>query len=302
MTPQNMKVSAETADIAMQPAIRAPWMEGMQRLLRQKTAIFGLIIVCLLLLTALLAPLLAPYDPVASDLPSRLQAPSAAHFLGTDELGRDILSRIFYGSRISIQIGILAVGISLIFGTFLGAISGYYGGKLDMAIMRVIDIVMAFPYILLAIAITAMLGPGLNNAMIAIGVVGIPIYARVVRGAVLSVKEMEYIESAKVSGCSSLRIIMKHVLPNCLAPLIVQATLGIGTAILDAAGLSFLGLGAQPPKPEWGIMLNKGKDVMHNAPWVIMFPGVAILFTVLGFNLLGDGLRDALDPKLRNNN
>ena len=302
MTPQNMKVSAETADIAIEPAIRAPWIEGMQRLLRQKTAIFGLIIVCLLLLTALLAPILAPYDPVASDLPSRLQAPSAAHFLGTDELGRDILSRIFYGSRISIQIGILAVGISLIFGTFLGAISGYYGGKLDMAIMRVIDIVMAFPYILLAIAITAMLGPGLNNAMIAIGVVGIPIYARVVRGAVLSVKEMEYIESAKVSGCSSLRIIAKHVLPNCLAPLIVQATLGIGTAILDAAGLSFLGLGAQPPKPEWGIMLNKGKDVMHIAPWVIMFPGIAILFTVLGFNLLGDGLRDTLDPKLRNNN
>ncbi|SFG65303.1 peptide/nickel transport system permease protein [Desulfotomaculum arcticum] len=302
MTAQEIKVTTEKAGMAIEPAIRAPWMEGMQRLLRQKTAIFGLIIVCILLLTALLAPLLAPYDPVAPDLPSRLQAPSATHFLGTDELGRDILSRIIYGSRISIQVGLLAVGISLIFGTFLGAISGYFGGKLDMAIMRVIDIVMAFPYILLAIAITAMLGPGLNNAMIAIGVVGIPIYARVVRGAVLSVKEMEYIEAAKVSGCGSLRIIMKHVLPNCLAPLIVQATLGIGTAILDAAGLSFLGLGAQPPTPEWGIMLNKGKDVMNIAPWVIMFPGIAILFTVLGFNLLGDGLRDALDPRLRNNN
>lgn len=302
MTAQEMKVTTETAGMTIEPAIRPPWMEGLQRMLRQKTAILGLIIVCLLLLTALLAPLLAPYDPIAQDLPNRLQAPSTAHFLGTDELGRDILSRIIYGSRISIQVGLLAVGISLIFGTFLGAISGYFGGRLDMAIMRVIDIVMAFPYILLAIAITAMLGPGLNNAMIAIGVVGIPIYARVVRGAVLSVKEMEYIEAAKVSGCGSLRIIMKHVLPNCLAPLIVQATLGIGTAILDAAGLSFLGLGAQPPIPEWGIMLNKGKDVMNIAPWVIMFPGIAILFTVLGFNLLGDGLRDALDPRLRNNN
>ncbi|MBO8128401.1 MAG: ABC transporter permease [Peptococcaceae bacterium] len=283
----------------MEPVSKGPWVEGFRRLLRQKTAVLGLIIVCTLIITALLAPVLAPYDPLVPDLVNRLQPPSAEHPFGTDALGRDILSRVIYGSRISIQVGIIAVGISLLCGTLLGAISGYYGGKLDLVIMRLIDILMAFPYILLAIAITAMLGPGLTNAMIAIGIVGIPIYARVVRGAVLSVKEMEYIEAARVCGCSNFRILFKHVLPNCLAPLIVQATLGIGTAILDAAGLGFLGLGAQPPKPEWGIMLNKGKDVMQIAPWVIMFPGAAILLAVLGFNLLGDGLRDALDPRLK---
>lgn len=299
MTVPEARATGKAVDLALESSSRGPWAEGFRRLLRQKTAVLGLCIVSVLVLTALLAPVLAPYDPESPDLPNRLQPPSAEHPFGTDALGRDILSRIIYGSRISIQVGIIAVGISLLCGTLLGAVSGYYGGKLDLVIMRLIDILMAFPYILLAIAITAMLGPGLTNAMIAIGIVGIPIYARVVRGAVLSVKEMEYIEAARVCGCSNYRIIFRHVLPNCLAPLIVQATLGIGTAILDAAGLGFLGLGAQPPTPEWGIMLNKGKDVMQIAPWVIMFPGAAILLVVLGFNLLGDGLRDALDPKLK---
>lgn len=299
MTPQGTTATGGTAVQLNEYVSRGPWVEGFTRLLRQKSALLGLVIVGVLLLTALLAPLLAPYDPLATDLPNRLQAPSAEHLFGTDAHGRDILSRIIYGTRISIQVGIIAVGISLVFGTFLGAVSGYFGGKLDLVIMRFIDIMMAFPYILLAIAITAMLGPGLTNAMIAIGIVGIPIYARVIRGVVLSVKEMEYIEAAKVSGCSNFRIIFRHVLPNCLAPLVVQATLGVGTAILDAAGLGFLGLGAQPPHPEWGIMLNQGKEVMQIAPWVIMFPGAAILLVVLGFNLLGDGLRDALDPRLK---
>lgn len=299
MIPHGTAATGETAAQLNEYVSRGPWVEGFSRLLRHKSAMVGLVIVGTLLLTALLAPFLAPYDPILPDLPNRLQAPSAEHPFGTDAHGRDILSRIIYGTRISIQIGIIAVGISLVFGTILGAVSGYYGGKLDLVVMRFIDIMMAFPYILLAIAITAMLGPGLTNAMIAIGIVGIPIYARVIRGVVLSVKEMEYIEAAKVSGCSNFRIIFRHVLPNCLAPLVVQATLGVGTAILDAAGLGFLGLGAQPPHPEWGIMLNQGKEVMQIAPWVIMFPGASILLVVLGFNLLGDGLRDALDPRLK---
>jgi len=299
MTPQGTTATGEAAVQLNEYVSRGPWVEGFMRLLRHKTALVGLFLVGILFFTAVVAPLIAPYDPIAIDLPNRLQAPSSEHLFGTDAHGRDILSRIIYGTRISIQIGIIAVGISLIFGTFLGAVSGYYGGKLDLVVMRGIDIVMAFPYILLAIAITAMLGPGLTNAMIAIGVVGIPIYARVIRGVVLSVKEMEYIDAAKVSGCSNFRIIFRHVLPNCMAPLVVQATLGVGTAILDAAGLGFLGLGAQPPHPEWGIMLNQGKEVMSIAPWVIMFPGAAILLVVLGFNLLGDGLRDALDPRLK---
>ena len=278
---------------------RGIWADSFSRLLRQKSAIFGLIIVLTLICAAIFAPYIAPYNPEKGVLGDRLQAPSEGHWLGTDSQGRDILSRIIFGSRISIQIGIITVGISLVVGTFMGALSGYFGGVLDLLVMRFIDIMMAFPYILLAIAITAVLGPSLLNAMIAIGIVGIPIYARVVRGAVLSVKENEYVEAARAVGCSKWRIIWRHVLPNCIAPIIVQATLGIGTAILDSAGLSFLGLGAKPPKSEWGLMLNQGKDSLQTAPWAVMFPGLAILLVVLGFNLLGDGLRDALDPKLK---
>ncbi|WP_428846278.1 ABC transporter permease [Metallumcola ferriviriculae] len=278
---------------------RGIWGDAFARLLRQKSAVVGLIIVLVLILAALFAPAIAPYNPEKGELVQRLQAPSGANWLGTDAQGRDILSRVIFGSRISIQVGMITVGISLVIGTFLGAVSGYYGGVLDMLVMRFIDMMMAFPYILLAIAITAVLGPSLVNAMIAIGIVGIPIYARVVRGAVLSVKEQEYVEAARAAGCSDGRIIWRHVLPNCIAPIIVQATLGVGTAILDAAGLSFLGLGAKPPKPEWGLMLNQGKDSLQTAPWTVMFPGLAILLVVLGFNLLGDGLRDALDPRLK---
>ena len=258
-----------------------------------------MIIILVLIIVAIFTPLLAPFDPIKVDLFNRYQAPSGTHWLGTDELGRDILSRLIYGSRISIQVGVIAVGIALIIGTFLGAVSGYFGKWIDMIVMRIIDILMAFPSILLAIALVAVMGKGLTNTMIAVGIVGIPQFARIVRSSVLSVKETEYVEAGRAIGAKSSRILFRHVLPNCLAPLIVQTTLSIGTAILDAAGLSFLGLGAQPPEAEWGAMLNAGREALQSSPWVVLFPGIAILITVIGFNLLGDGLRDALDPRLK---
>lgn len=278
---------------------RKMWVDSLLRIMKSKTSFIGLLIIALLLITALFAPLIAPHDPAAQSIVDRYQPPSGKHILGTDELGRDIFSRIVYGTRISIQIGLIAVGISLIIGVLLGGIAGYFGRWIDQVIMRIIDIMMAFPSILLAIALVAVLGPSLRNAMIAVGIVGIPQFARIVRGAVLSVKETEYIEAARAIGAKDGRILGQHVLPNCLAPIIVQATLSIGTAILDAAGLSFLGLGAQPPSPEWGAMLSDGRAALQTAPWVITFPGIAIFLVVLGFNLFGDGLRDALDPRLK---
>ena len=276
-----------------------PRFELLLRLRRNKMAMAGAGIVAVLLLTALTAGVLAPHNPLAGNIVNRLQPPSHAYWLGTDSQGRDILSRIIFGTRISLEIGVISVGLALVIGTLLGTASGFYGGWLDLVLMRVMDIMLAFPSVLLAIAITAMLGPSLKNAMIAVGIVYIPSYARIVRSTVLSVKETEYVEAARVIGCSTPRIVFRHVLPNCLAPLIVQTTMSIGTAILDAAGLSFLGLGAQPPTPEWGAMLSEGRSALQEAPWVMVFPGLAIMLVVLGFNLLGDGLRDALDPRLR---
>ncbi|MFD1360750.1 nickel transporter permease [Lentibacillus salinarum] len=275
------------------------WTESFLRIIKSKTSFIGLCIIFILIITAILAPFIATHSPTEQTIVNRYQAPSAEHWLGTDELGRDIFSRIVYGTRISIQIGVISVGISMIIGVFLGAVSGYFGRWIDQVIMRVIDIVMAFPSILLAIALVAVLGPSLRNAMIAVGIVGIPQFARIVRSAVLSVKETEFVEAAHAIGARHGRVLMQHVLPNCLAPIIVQATLSIGTAILDAAGLSFLGLGAQPPRPEWGAMLSDGRAALQNAPWVATFPGLAIFFVVLGFNMFGDGLRDALDPRLK---
>lgn len=275
------------------------FLDTFARIIQSKTSFIGLIIIVILVICAIFAPFLATHDPIVQDILNRYQAPSVNHWLGTDELGRDIFSRIIYGTRISIQIGVIAVGISMAIGIFLGAIAGYFGKWVDHVIMRVIDVLMAFPSILLAIAMVAVLGPGLTNAMIAVGIVGVPHFARIVRSTVLSVKETEYIEAARAIGARDKRILFRHVLPNCLAPIIVQTTLSIGTAILDAAGLSFLGLGAQPPSPEWGAMLSDGRAALQTAPWVVTFPGLAILFTVLGFNLLGDGLRDALDPRLK---
>ncbi|GAW27688.1 MULTISPECIES: nickel transporter permease [unclassified Carboxydocella] len=276
------------------------WADAWRRLKRNKVALLGALIVAILLFTALAAPLIAPYDPVHDgSLKERLQPPSAKHWLGTDKLGRDIFSRIVYGARISVEVGVISVGIALIVGTLMGALGGYYGGWLDSILMRIVDIMLAFPSVLLAIAIMAVLGPSLENAMVAIGLVNVPTFARVVRSTVLAVKATEYIEAAKAIGARDARIIFRHILPNCIAPIIVTATLGIGTAILDAAGLSFLGLGAQPPTPEWGAMLADTRDLLLKAPWVAIFPGIAIMLNVLGFNLLGDGLRDALDPRLK---
>ncbi len=280
--------------------VDAPKRPGMfRRLLGHRAAVLGGSIVLMIFLAALLADVLAPFDPLRGQLADRLQGPSALHWLGTDEQGRDILSRIIHGSRISLQIGVISVGISLTLGVLIGALSAYFGGWADLIAMRFIDIMLAFPSILLAIAITAILGPSLTNAMIAVGIVNMPIYARLVRASVLSLKEFDFVLAARASGGGHGRILGRHVLPNALAPLIVQSTLSTGTAMLDAAGLSFLGLGAQPPLPEWGAMLSGAQTYIQLAPWVVTFPGLAIMLAVLGFNLLGDGLRDVLDPRLR---
>jgi len=277
-----------------------PWFEAWRRLLQSKIGVAGLGIIVLLIIVAALAPVLAPYDPIDSNILARYKAPSADNLLGTDGMGRDILSRIIYGSRISLQVGLFSVSLALIFGVSFGLLAGFYGGKLDMLIMRFMDIMLAFPSILLAIGIVAILGPQLKNAMIAIGIINVPRFARIVRSSVLSIKESEYISAARALGAGDMRIIFKHLLPNAMAPLIVQTTLSIATAILEAAALSFLGLGAQPPSPEWGAMLSDARSSLQKAPWVATFPGLAIIFGVLGFNLLGDGLRDALDPKMKN--
>ncbi|OQY10621.1 MAG: peptide ABC transporter permease [Fusobacteriia bacterium 4572_132] len=273
--------------------------EVVKRLYKNKAAMFGVGILIVLIISAIFAPLLAPYDPINSNILARLEGPSLKHWLGTDDLGRDILSRIIYGSRISLQVGIISVSISLIFGGILGILAGFYGGKIEMIIMRFIDIMLAFPSVLLAIGIMAVLGPKLSNAMIAISIVNMPRFARIVRASVLMVKSEEYVVAAEAIGATDTQIIFKHILPNCLAPVIVQSTLSIASAILEAAGLSFLGLGAQPPTPEWGAMLSEGRSALQIAPWVVAFPGIAIMVTVVGFNLLGDGLRDALDPKMK---
>lgn len=260
-------------------------------------ALVGAAVICALLLTAALAPALAPHDPLAQNLYARLEPPSFRHPLGTDDFGRDILSRIIYGSRISLRVGLISISVALTAGTALGLAAGYRGGMTDTVIMRGMDIVLAFPSILLAIAIVSVTGPGIENVMIAVSVVMLPQFARLVRASVLSIRQMAYVEAARALGAKELRIVLVSVLPNCVAPLIVQSTLSLGTAILDAAGLSFLGLGAQPPAPEWGAMLSGARELLFTAPWVMTFPGLAIFVVVLGFNLFGDGLRDALDPR-----
>jgi ABC-type dipeptide/oligopeptide/nickel transport system permease subunit len=271
----------------------------MSRLWQNKLAIVGLAILSLFLISAIAAPLIAPHNPIAHDLANILAEPSRDYPLGRDELGRCILSRIIHGSRISLLIGVIVIGIGLAVGVPLGLLSAYYGGKVDFLVQRIIDTMLAFPGILLALMLIALLGVGLHNVMIAVGVSTIPIYARLVRGSVLSIKEEQFVEAARAIGDSDFRIMSRHVLPNCLSPIIVQSTLHMATAILWAAGLGFLGLGVGPPTPEWGAMLNGGRLYIRVAPHVSTFPGLAIFVTVLGFNLLGDGLRDALDPRLR---
>lgn len=277
-----------------------PWFEAWRHLKKSRIGMAGLCIIVLLLITAIFAPYIAPYDPVDQNILARYKGPSAEHWLGTDEMGRDILSRIIHGSRISLTVGILSVSLAMVIGVTLGLMAGYYGGLIDMLVMRFMDIMLAFPAIILAIAIVAILGPKLQNAMIAIAIINIPRFARIVRSSAISLKESEFIKAAKALGAGDVKILLNHLLPNAMAPLIVQTTLSIATAILEAAALSFLGLGAQPPLPEWGAMLSDARSALQKAPWVATFPGLAIIFGVLGFNLLGDGLRDALDPKMKN--
>ena len=268
-----------------------------KRLLKNRLAAAGGLLLLGFLLLAIAAPLAAPHDPFAQNLYERLQPPSLANPFGTDDFGRDVLSRVVHGARISLRVGVTAVLIALIVGVPIGLASGYWGGALDQALMRAMDLMLAFPSILLAIAIVAILGPGLDNAMLAVGIVAVPQYARLVRASALVVRGQDYVQAVRALGARDFQILFFSVLPNCLTPLIVQSTLGLATAILDAAGLSFLGLGAQPPAPEWGAMLTGGRELVLRAPWVLTFPGMAIFLTVLAFNLLGDGLRDALDPR-----
>ncbi len=291
------------------------WQITWRRLFRRKSSILGMIILGILILIALTAQWIAPYSPILSMLdtvpPQGIQKRSAPcihalgcpqdqpqHLMGTDGNIRDEFSRMLYGARLSLMIGITTVSFAIFIGTVLGALAGYFGGWIDNVIMRLMDVLLAFPSLLLAIAIVTVLGPGLINALLAIGIVSIPAYARVVRGSVLSVREMDYVSAARALGGNTYDILFRRILPNALTPLIVQGTLGIASAILDAAALSFLGLGAQPPTPEWGSMLGAERNQVFTAPHLVFYPGLAIMLTVLAFNLLGDGLRDALDPRL----
>jgi len=275
------------------------YKDAWKRLRKNKLAMLGLGIVIVLILIAIFASFIAPYNPIERLKEESSLSPSRIHLFGTDLLGRDIFSRVIYGSRISIVVGVVAVGISVVIGLFLGALSGYFGNIPDAFIMRIADIFFAFPYILGAIAIMTVLGPGIVNIFIAIGILGWASFARILRGSILSIKNKEYIEAAKALGASNYRIITKHIFPNAFAPIIVYATMNIGTAIIVEAALSFLGLGVQPPTPAWGKMLSESLNYIDIAPWMMLFPGLAIVITVLGFVLLGDGLRDAFDPRLR---
>ncbi|MDR7250658.1 ABC transporter permease [Bacillus pumilus] len=274
-------------------------LESMKLFFQHKLAVIGSVIVFLFLILAIFAPLIAPYGINEQSLGERFSAPSAAHWFGTDDFGRDIFSRVVHGARISLWVGFFSVLGSVILGTLLGLIAGYGGRVLDAVISRVFDILLAFPSILLAIAIVSILGPSLQNALIAIAIINVPTFGRLVRSKVLSIKQEEYVLAAKAVGMSHRRIVLRHILPNSMVPVIVQATLAIGTAIIEAAALGFLGLGAQAPSPEWGKMLADARPYLVQAPWTLIFPGVAIMLTVLGFNLMGDGLRDTLDPKMK---
>jgi peptide/nickel transport system permease protein len=277
-----------------------PFQEAVHNLRQNRAAVAGLIIIALFLIIGIFAPLIAPQDPFAQIIANRKLPPfSAGYLLGSDDLGRDMLSRLIYGARISMIIGVVSVGIAMSFGILIGVTSGYIGGIFDRLVMRLIDIMLAFPYILLTIVIVAVLGPSLFNAMVAIGISQIPRYARMVRASVLAEKENDYVTAERSLGASPLSLMFLSILPNCLAPVSVQATLGVGEAILSSAALSFLGLGAQPPTPEWGLMIASSREFITNAWWIVTFPGLATLFAVLGFNLFGDGLRDILDPKMR---
>ena len=300
-----------TTEIAKLPTStrRSPTREALRHLWKHSSGKAGIFILTFLVLIAIFAPVIAPYDPTQLLKNEKRRSPPCVHLLGCpadqpehlfgiDGNSRDLFSRVLYGSRLSLQVGLATMTFAILIGTLIGAIAAYAGGVVDNILMRIMDVLMAFPSLLLAIAIVSVLGTGLINALLAIGIVSIPRFARLVRSTVLSVKELEYVQASRALGASPMHILFKRILPNAITPLIVQGTLGIATAILDAAALSFLGLGAEPPRPEWGLMLGEEKNSIFSAPHLVIFPGIAIMLTVLGFNLLGDGLRDALDPRL----
>lgn len=274
-----------------------PWRRAWRKLRRRRSAMFGAVVVLGFVLLALGAAWIAPQDPIATDWGAIRKAPTAAHPFGTDEIGRDVLSRVVWGTQASLLAGVVSVSISLMLGIPIGLLAGFAGGFIDLLISRLADAFLACPFLILAIAMAAFLGPSLTNAMIAIGVSATPIFVRLTRAQVLNVKVEDYVESARALGASPLRIVLRHILPNAVAPLVVQATLAIAAAVIAEASLSFLGLGQQPPAPSWGSMLNTAKNYVDNAPWMALWPGAAIFLLVLAFNLLGDGLRDALDPR-----
>jgi peptide/nickel transport system permease protein len=277
----------------------SPGARAWRRLVRRKSAVLGLMIIVVLVLVALLAPLIAPYDPTQQSWTAIRKPPSAQHWFGTDESGRDLFSRVIYGARASLLAGVVSISIALTFGVPIGLLAGYGGRWIDTLIGRITDAMLAVPFLILAIALAAFLGPSLQNAMIAIGVTATPIFIRLTRGQVMSVKVEDYVEAARAVGNPPVRIALRHILPNILPALIVQASISIATAIIAEASLSFLGLGQQPPAPSWGSMLNTAQRFLTNAPWMAVWPGLAIFLAVLSFNILGDGLRDALDPKER---
>jgi len=290
-------MTAEALDITVADAGERPWQAALRRLARRPVALTGLAVAVFFVVVALAAPLLAPYDPLATDWRLVRKPPSTLHLFGTDDLGRDVLARLIWGARASLMAGLVSVSIALSLAVPLGLVSGYLGGAVDGLLMRIVDAMLAIPFLVLAIALAAFLGPSLTNAMIAIGAVQTPIFTRLTRGQALAVKHEDYIEAARAVGNPDHRILLRHILPNIMAPILVQATLAIPGAILAEAALSFLGLGQQPPAPSWGSMLNIATHFISQAPWMAVWPGLAIFSLVLSFNLLGDGLRDALDPR-----
>ena len=300
MTPSTSTRTAAAAPVALGERRPSPLREFARRLLRHRGAMIGLVVLLVIISISVFADFLAPYDPIQSSARESLDPPTAKHLFGADFLGRDILSRVIFGGRLSLPVGLISVSIASICGVTLGLLAGFYSGWIDSVTMRLMDLMLAFPGILLALAIVAVLGSGLINVMIAVGISAIPSYVRVVRGSVLSVKQNEFVEAARVIGCTDEIIIFRHILPNVLAPVIVLSTLGLAGAIIAGASLSYLGMGIKPPTPEWGSMLNQAREQLGTAWWAGFFPGVAIMLSVLAINLLGDGLRDILDPRLRN--
>jgi peptide/nickel transport system permease protein len=278
---------------------RGLWGDALRRLARNRGATAGGVVFLLVMLLALAAPLVAPHDPVRFNVVASLEPPGSRHWLGTDQFGRDVLSRIIYGSRVSVAMGLVAVAISVGGGSILGLLAGFYRGLVDLLVMRLVDVMLAFPGILLALVIIAVLGPDLGSAMVAVGISGMPLFIRVVRGSTLTVRELHYVEAAQATGGGDLRVLVRHVLPNVLTPIIVLVTLGIPSAIVAGAALSFLGLGIKPPTPDWGEMLSRGRAFMSTAWWLTTFPGLAIALVVVAINRFGDGLRDALDPRMK---